>query len=41
MAAELDFVAVHTYPVWEDKTIDEALAYTVANIDAVQAALPA
>jgi beta-glucanase (GH16 family)/exo-beta-1,3-glucanase (GH17 family) len=41
LAAELDFVAVHTYPVWEDKTIDEALAYTVANIDAVQAALPA
>ncbi len=33
LAAEVDFLGVHTYPVWEGKTIDEALAYTVANIE--------
>jgi len=40
LAAELDFIGVHTYPQWEEKTIDEALDYTIANIDGVRAALP-
>ena len=40
LAAELDFIGVHTYPVWEDKSIDEALAYTIENIEDVRAALP-
>lgn len=40
LAAEVDFLGVHTYPVWEGKTIDEALAYTVANVEAVRSALP-
>jgi exo-beta-1,3-glucanase (GH17 family) len=40
LAAEVDFLGVHTYPVWEHKTIDEALAFTVENIEAVRAALP-
>ncbi|MEH6551520.1 MAG: hypothetical protein V7711_11910 [Pseudomonadales bacterium] len=40
LAAELDFIGVHTYPAWEDKTINEALAYTIENIERVQAALP-
>ncbi len=40
LAAELDFIGVHTYPVWEGKTIDEGLAHTIANIEAVNAALP-
>ncbi len=40
LAAEVDFVGVHTYPAWEDKTIDEGLAYTIENIEAVHAALP-
>ena len=40
LAAEVDFLGVHTYPAWEDKTIDEALSYTVDNIEAVRAALP-
>ncbi|NNF40375.1 MAG: glycosyl hydrolase, partial [Woeseiaceae bacterium] len=40
LAAEVDFLGVHTYPAWEDKTIDEALAYTIENIDGVRAALP-
>lgn len=40
LAAEVDFLGVHTYPAWEEKTIDEALAYTVENIARVHAALP-
>ena len=40
LAAELDFIGVHTYPAWENKTIDEALAYTIENIEDVHAALP-
>ena len=40
LAAELDFLGIHTYPAWEDKTIDEAMPYTIENIDRVRAALP-
>lgn len=40
LAPELDFVGVHTYPAWEEKTIDEALAYSIANLEAVHEALP-
>ena len=40
LAAEVDFLGVHTYPAWENKTIGEALAYTVENIERVHAALP-
>ncbi|MGB5689792.1 MAG: hypothetical protein WBM45_10985, partial [Woeseiaceae bacterium] len=40
LAAEVDFLGVHTYPAWEEKTIDEALAYTVENIQRVHEALP-
>lgn len=40
LAAEVDFLGIHTYPAWEGKTIDEALAYTVENMERVQAALP-
>lgn len=40
LARELDFIGVHTYPVWEGKSIDEGLSYTIANIEAVHAALP-
>ncbi len=40
LAAEVDFLGIHTYPAWENKTIDEALAYTVENIEDVHAALP-
>jgi exo-beta-1,3-glucanase (GH17 family) len=31
LAAELDFISIHTYPVWEYKSINEALDYTWAN----------
>ena len=40
LASEVDFLGVHTYPVWENKSIDEALAYTVENIGGVHSALP-
>jgi exo-beta-1,3-glucanase (GH17 family) len=31
LAAELDFISVHTYPVWEYRTLSEALDYTKQN----------
>ena len=40
LAAELDFLGIHTYPVWEEKTIDAGLAYTIENMERVHAALP-
>ena len=40
LAAEVDFLGVHTYPAWETKSIDEGLAYTIDNIEGVHAALP-
>ena len=35
LAKQVDLISIHTYPVWEYKTIDEALAYTKANYAAV------
>ena len=40
LAAEVDFLGVHTYPEWEGKTIDEALPYTIENVEGVREALP-
>jgi exo-beta-1,3-glucanase (GH17 family) len=40
LARELDFISVHTYPVWEGKDIDEAMPFTIANLQAVRNALP-
>lgn len=40
LAAELDFISVHTYPVWEYKPIHEALDYTKANVDSVARLYP-
>ncbi len=40
LAAELDFVGVHSYALWEGRTVDQALAHTQANVDAVRAGLP-
>jgi exo-beta-1,3-glucanase (GH17 family) len=36
----LDFISIHTYPVWEFKTVDDALAYTIENYHAVAHAYP-
>ncbi len=35
LAAELDFISLHTYPVWEYHTIDGAMEYTLANYRSV------
>ena len=40
LVEEVDFIGVHTYPLWEGKSIDEALAYTIENIDAVRGSSP-
>jgi exo-beta-1,3-glucanase (GH17 family) len=40
LARELDFISVHTYPQWENKDIDEAMPYTIANLQAVRKAIP-
>jgi exo-beta-1,3-glucanase (GH17 family) len=40
LAAELDFLGVHTYPLWEHKTVEEGLAYSLENIKQVRVALP-
>lgn len=40
LAAEVDFLGVHTYPVWEDRGIEQAMSYTLENINAVHAAIP-
>jgi len=40
LAAEVDFLGIHTYPAWEEKTIDEALSYTIENMEGVRDALP-
>ncbi|MEO0602297.1 MAG: glycosyl hydrolase family 17 protein [Myxococcota bacterium] len=36
----LDFAMVHTYPQWEGKSVDEAMAFTLDNLRVVREALP-
>lgn len=40
LANELDFIAIHVYPVWEGKDIDEGITYSIANVQKVRNALP-
>jgi exo-beta-1,3-glucanase (GH17 family) len=40
LVAELDFISVHTYPVWEYKHIHEALDYTKENVSSVARLYP-
>jgi exo-beta-1,3-glucanase (GH17 family) len=40
LVPELDFISLHTYPVWEYKPIDEALAYTKDNVASVASLYP-
>ncbi|MBN2237180.1 MAG: hypothetical protein JW729_06445 [Bacteroidales bacterium] len=37
---ELDFISIHTYPVWEHKHIQEALNYTKQNYAAIKDKYP-
>lgn len=36
----IDFISIHTYPVWEHKHIDEAMSYTISNYEAVAQRFP-
>lgn len=40
LAEAVDFISVHTYPVWEQKPVGEALEYTISNYSAVAKAYP-
>lgn len=40
LAAEVDFISIHTYPVWEHKHINEALGYTIQNFRDVAQVYP-
>lgn len=40
LADVLDFISIHTYPVWEYKHIDEAIEYTKENFEAVAILYP-
>ena len=40
LAEVVDFIGVHTYPVWEQKSIHDGLSYTIENLERVHAALP-
>jgi exo-beta-1,3-glucanase (GH17 family) len=40
LVGELDFISLHTYPVWEYKQIHEALAYTKENVASVARLYP-
>jgi exo-beta-1,3-glucanase (GH17 family) len=40
LVPELDFLCVHSYPVWEFKLVQDAMAYTLENVHAVMHANP-
>ena len=40
LVVEVDFISLHTYPVWEYKPIHEALSYTKDNFDSVARLYP-
>lgn len=40
LAREVDFISIHTYPVWEYKHIDEALSFSKENYQSVARKYP-
>ena len=40
LAAELDFISIHTYPVWEFRRVEDALEYSKQNFDFVASRYP-
>ena len=40
LAKEVDFISIHTYPVWEDKSIHDAMEYTRDNFFSVSDKYP-
>lgn len=41
LVEHIDFISIHTYPVWEYKHIHESIAYTIANYQMVAREFPA
>ena len=40
LVVEVDFISIHTYPVWEYKNIHEAMTYTRHNYDSIAQRYP-
>ena len=40
LVEELDFISIHTYPLWENQSIDHALAHTQSNYNQVSERYP-
>jgi exo-beta-1,3-glucanase (GH17 family) len=40
LATEVDFISIHTYPVWEYKNIRESIGYTKQNYETVASRYP-
>lgn len=40
LAREVDFITMHSYPIWERRGIEESLSYTIENYEGVRAAHP-
>lgn len=40
LAREVDFITIHTYPIWERRDIGEGLSYSIENFEGVRAAHP-
>jgi exo-beta-1,3-glucanase (GH17 family) len=40
LSKDVDFAAIHIYPVWEGKDIDEGMTYSFENMEEVSEALP-
>lgn len=40
LAKVVDFISIHTYPVWEYKTIDQAMEFTIQNYEEVAKKYP-
>lgn len=40
LAKEIDFLGIHSYPVWQDYDIDQGLERTLTNVEAVREAYP-
>ena len=40
LAAEVDFLGVHTYGLWEGRGIEEGMSFTIETLEQVREALP-
>ena len=40
LAKELDFISLHSYPLWDGKDIDEAMSITINDVSAVIKSIP-